>query len=144
MKTYIVEAEEVQASSVQDLKIGTADKDNAGYLIQSGVNRCLKSGITTDGRLTIWVETNGNRVLIGEGLWEAAYDMGDIHEGTEERFAVGLERILEAVETLRTQYFDNESAKDDLDWYVDEYALSARAAFDAAIVACELLDEGSF
>lgn len=125
--TTIDNGTKVYDASIIRLDASTSDAGPDGYLRNNGTNRSICAGICTKGYLQMWIETNGNPVLLSGDAYDAEDMANDCRamadEGTDEDDAVseGAQRIVDACDELAA-ILKSDAALDDIDRIRSTYA----------------------
>lgn len=134
--TKSIEGIEVYTASIIQTSVTTQDKDEQGYLVQTGANRGIACAITTTGDFLLYVTTNGDDILIGEMPDSIAVciDLSDsnLQSPLSEREAViqGAQRIASAAREI-SDIYDNDDAREEMEWYIEEARCAIRNAPEA-------------
>ncbi len=118
-----IENLKVYESSIMILDLKTMDCDAWGYELTNGTNRRLSCGITTEGKLLLYITTNGDDVLIPDDIdlaRDACWNMGDLPDDDDTRTRTGANRILAACRALNNIYHHNVATAEDIGWYRDK------------------------
>ena len=110
----------VLEASIIDLGVYTADKDADGDLLNSGTNRRIIMGITSDNLLMISMRTNGGDCPLtddAEVVRNWCLDMGDLPDDDDTRIYTGLGRLLMAIDAIENIYTGNDIILEQVAWY---------------------------